>query len=108
MYKKISLLLLTCAFFTPALSAQQSGVDNLSDLRLDYIEPVNLKQAPSIPKSVPVGIDELERELMQSLANIYRQHVLSLDAQVNGDLVSAEKYIIDGLTAFQGIMEEYP
>ncbi|HAC16840.1 MAG TPA: lytic transglycosylase [Bacteroidetes bacterium] len=108
MYKKISLLLLTCAFFTPALTAQQSGVDNLSDLRLDYIEPVNLKQAPSIPKSVPVGIDELERDLMISLANIYRQHVLSLDAQVNGDLVSAEKYIIDGLTAFQGIMEEYP
>jgi membrane-bound lytic murein transglycosylase D len=108
MYQKITLLLLSCAFFTPVVFAQQSDLDNVSDLRLDYIEPVNLKQAPSTPKSVPVGIDELERDLLQMLANIYRQHVLSLDAQINDDLVSAEKYIIDGLTAFQSIIEEYP
>lgn len=108
MYQKITLLLLSCAFFTPVVFAQQRDLDNVSDLRLDYIEPVNLKQAPSTPKSVPVGIDELERDLLQMLANIYRQHVLSLDAQINDDLVSAEKYIIDGLTAFQSIIEEYP
>jgi membrane-bound lytic murein transglycosylase D len=108
MYQKITLLLLSCAFFTPVVFAQQSDLDNVSDLRLDYIEPVNLKQVPSTPKSVPVGIDELERDLLQMLANIYRQHVLSLDAQINDDLVSAEKYIIDGLTAFQSIIEEYP
>jgi membrane-bound lytic murein transglycosylase D len=108
MYQKITLLLLSCAFFTPVVFAQQSDLDNVSDLRLDYIEPVNLRQAPSTPKSVPVGIDELERDLLQMLANIYRQHVLSLDAQINDDLVSAEKYIIDGLTAFQSIIEEYP
>lgn len=108
MYQKITLLLLSCAFFTPVVFAQQSDLDNVSDLRLDYIEPVNLSQVPSTPKSVPVGIDELERDLLQMLANIYRQHVLSLDAQINDDLVSAEKYIIDGLTAFQSIIEEYP
>mgnify|MGYP001335050227 CR=1 FL=1 len=107
MYKKLIFFLLTGVAVMPVANAQQNGFD-LSDLRLEYIEPVNLRQAPSIPRSEPVGVDELERDLMQSLANIYRQHVLSMDAQINGDLVSAEKYIIDGLTAFQGIIEEYP
>lgn len=108
MYKKLSLMLLVGVVGTSVAQAQQNGFNTTTDQRLEYIEPVQLKQDPSIPRSQPVGIDELERDLMQNLADIYRQHVLALDAQVNGDLVSAEKYIIDGLTAFQSIIEEYP
>jgi len=108
MYKKLTLMLLAGVVGTSVAQAQQNGYNSSTDLRLEYIEPVQLKQDPSIPRSQPVGIDELERDLMQNLADIYRQHVLALDAQVNGDLVSAEKYIIDGLTAFQSIIEEYP
>lgn len=108
MYKKLTLMLLAGVVGTSVAQAQQNGFNSTTDQRLEYIEPVQLKQDPSIPRSQPVGIDELERDLMQSLADIYRQHVLALDAQVNGDLVSAEKYIIDGLTAFQSIIEEYP
>ncbi len=108
MYKKLTLMLLAGVVGTSVAQAQQNGYNSSKDQRLEYIEPVQLKQDPSIPRSQPVGIDELERDLMQSLADIYRQHVLALDSQVNGDLVSAEKYIIDGLTAFQSIIEEYP
>lgn len=108
MYKKLTLMLLAGVVGPSVAQAQQNGYNSSTDQRLEYIEPVQLKQDPSIPRSQPVGIDELERDLMQNLADIYRQHVLALDAQVNGDLVSAEKYIIDGLTAFQSIIEEYP
>lgn len=109
MYKKLTLILLTGVIGVSVAQAQQNGYNNSNTVqRLEYIEPVQLKQETSIPRSQPVGIDELERDLMHSLADIYRQHVLALDSQVNGDLVSAEKYIIDGLTAFQNIIEEYP
>jgi membrane-bound lytic murein transglycosylase D len=108
MYKQLTLMLLAGVVGTSVAQAQQNGYNSLSDQRLEYIEPVQLKQDPSIPRSQPVGIDELERDLMARLADIYRQHVLVIDSQVNGDLVSAEKYIIDGLTAFQSIIEEYP
>lgn len=108
MYKKLTLMLLAGVVGTSVAQAQQNGYNSTSDQRLEYIEPVQLKQDPSIPRSQPVGIDELERDLMVRLADIYRQHVLAIDSQVNGDLVSAEKYIIDGLTAFQNIIEEYP
>jgi membrane-bound lytic murein transglycosylase D len=108
MYKKLTMMIIAGVLGSSVANAQQNGYINSTDQRLEYIEPVQLKQAPSISRSEPVGIDELERDLMLNLADIYRQHVLALDAQVNGDLVSAEKYIIDALTSFQGILEENP
>ncbi len=50
----------------------------------------------------------IDKELLQRLAYIYRVHLLSMEAQINDDLVSAEEYITDGLMALQNLMDDHP
>lgn len=93
---------------TMPLLAQQPGQMSGTDLRLPYLEPVRIEQAPAPFSGDPVALGEFDRELTSRIARIYRLHVLSLDAQVADDLVSAEKYITDGLSAIQELLDEYP
>lgn len=65
--------------------------------------------------SMPYAVDgeamegrRLTGEQLQRLAHIYRMHLLSLEAQINEDLVAAEQYITDGLNAIQIFMDEHP
>jgi membrane-bound lytic murein transglycosylase D len=101
--------ILTLVVHLTGFTQQNSNTNGgLADYRLEYIEPLNFGPRAVITRAEPVGVDEIEKELLKNLANIYRMHVLSLDAQLNSDLVSAEKYIIDGLTSIQNLLEEYP
>lgn len=109
--KQHTLLIGIILLFSPIVGhSQQSTNTNggLTDYRLEYIEPINFGPRAEIARPEPVGVDEIERELLHNIANIYRMHVLSLDAQLNSDLISAEKYIIDGLTSIQNLLDEYP
>jgi membrane-bound lytic murein transglycosylase D len=109
--KQHTLLIGIILLFPPIVgNSQQSTNTNggLTDYRLEYIEPINFGPRAEIARPEPVGVDEIERELLHNIANIYRMHVLSLDAQLNSDLISAEKYIIDGLTSIQNLLDEYP
>ncbi len=54
------------------------------------------------------GSARLPAELLQRLAYIYRVHLLSLEAQINADLVSAEDYITDALHAIQTLLDDQP
>ncbi|MEX0679869.1 MAG: LysM peptidoglycan-binding domain-containing protein [Balneolales bacterium] len=54
------------------------------------------------------AVFELDKELLQRLAHIYRMHLLSMEAQINDDLVTAEEYITDGLMAIQNLMDNQP
>lgn len=108
MYQKFILFNFIILLASTVGISQQNGGGNIADLKLEYIEPINFSPRIIVPRSEPVGVDELEKELLQSLANIYRIHVLSLESQLSSDLVSAEKYIIDGLTAIQNMLDEYP
>ncbi len=51
---------------------------------------------------------KLTQDQLQRLAYIYRVHLLSLEAQINDDLISAEEYITDGLLALQNLMDDDP
>jgi membrane-bound lytic murein transglycosylase D len=96
-------------FQTVGFTQQNTNTNGgVLDYRLEYIEPLDFGQRAVVARVEPVGVDELEKEMLKSMVNIYRMHVLSLDAQLNADLVSAEKYIIDGLTSIQNLLEEYP
>ncbi len=107
MIRKIFALLVFVCLGTVLSQAQHTSNGNLLEFRLEYVEPVQLQTGFSRNLD-PAQIDEFERDLMYRLANIYRVHVLSLDAQINSDLVSAEKYILDGLSAIHELLEEYP
>ncbi len=54
------------------------------------------------------GNNRLPSELLQRLAYIYRVHLLSMEAQINDDLVTAEEYITDALHAIQTLLDDHP
>lgn len=53
-------------------------------------------------------VGDLEREKLTRISDVYRMHVLAIDAQVQGDLVQAESYINDAFAAIQSLMDDYP
>lgn len=53
-------------------------------------------------------IGELEKETMTRISDIYRIHVLAIDAQIQDDLVQAEIHINDAFAAIQSLMDDYP
>lgn len=89
-----------------------------------HIEPVTLPQKHIEPFYIPdlkrmdVYMAEKEisapdkqvinKEILQRFAYIYRVHLLSLEAQINDDLIGAEEYITDGLMAIQNLMDDHP
>lgn len=58
--------------------------------------------------TTPVINGELEKEILRRISNVYKRHVLAIDAQVQGDLVSAENYINESFAAIQSLMNDYP
>lgn len=53
-------------------------------------------------------LGDLEREVLTRISDVYRMHVLAIDAQVQGNLVQAENYINDAFAAIQALMDDYP
>lgn len=107
MWRKTLLILLSIAFVPAGIMAQPNSERGQADIRLPYNEPVKI--GVSVQETAdPVMLEEFEKEIISRIASIYRMHVLSLDAQATGDLVSAERYITDGLTEIQSILDEFP
>ena len=53
-------------------------------------------------------LGDLERDVLTRISDVYRMHVLAIDAQVQGNLVQAENYINDAFAAIQSLMDDYP
>jgi membrane-bound lytic murein transglycosylase D len=102
------LILLTFIAVPLMVFAQITSNGSDVDLRLPYEAPVQVAAPQQYVQADPVVLEEYEKELLQRLSSIYRMHVLSLDAQANDDLISAERYITDGLTQIQNILDENP
>ncbi|TNE71949.1 LysM peptidoglycan-binding domain-containing protein [bacterium] len=68
--------------------------------RLPKVEDVLTTNRPEL--------SEDDRISLSRIADIYRLHVLSLEAQVNNDALSAEKYITNGISEMQSMLEENP
>ncbi len=76
---------------------------------------------PQLPFDPPVKVDavwalgqtanaseDTERELVKRIADVYTLHVAQLQAQLAFDILSAEHYLLQSLTALQSIIDEYP
>lgn len=121
-------LLLTASVMvlvTASVFALEREGDRNRERDIDYRKvepfslPVNRTKIMSmsgfeLPPNTPDQVVEdsvtqsLDQEMLQRLAYIYRVHLLSLEAQINDDLVTAEEYITDGLIAIQNLMDEHP
>lgn len=120
MIKRAILIFGIIAMLTADGTAQQSqqGVDYRTiEPLLFHINRADLLAVPGFEKPEradyqrdfsPSGGDKLPNEILQRLAYIYRVHLLSLEAQINDDLVTAEEYITDGLIAIQNLMNDHP
>ncbi len=125
MKKNILLTLCSILLFATSTEAHESFADPDRENEIEYqrVEPKALQVNRSRLLNMP-GLDRIDRlpdrpveqndnqkldqELLQRLAYIYRAHLLSLEAQINDDLVGAEEYITDGLQALQNLMDEHP
>lgn len=54
------------------------------------------------------SVNELDKDLMSRISDVYRIHVLAIDAQVQNDLVQAEVHINDAFAAIQSLLDDYP
>ncbi len=88
--------------------------------RAPLLQPPGLERPDPVTDPVPVHVDlevmpetagsgtRLQPEMLQKLAYIYRVHLLSMEAQINDDLVTAEEYITDALNAIQTMLDDHP
>lgn len=74
---------------------------------LPYSNPITDSRDEILPEN-ELSLDEMAKETLRRISDVYRIHVLSIDAQVQGDLVQAESYINDSFRAIQALMDDYP
>lgn len=65
-------------------------------------------QAEASEEPVQKNLDDFQIEVLARIADIYRIHVNAVDAEINKNLIDAEKYITDALTSIQGLLDDYP
>lgn len=108
--KYVYILVLLC-FITEAPRAQNTKkVINEAQIPaklLPYSNPIT-DSREEITRENAQTIDEIEKETLRRISDVYRIHVLSIDAQVQGDLVQAENYINDAFRSIQMLMDDYP
>jgi membrane-bound lytic murein transglycosylase D len=104
--------------FSLFISSVAYGQDNGKDIEHKKI-PV---QKILLPFDSPLGIgnnepevaatrkplDDLQKEQLSRISDVYRMHVLSIESQLKNDLVQAESYINDALASIQSLMDDYP
>lgn len=101
-------LLLIFSLITSVGVAQDSTEVELQVKLLPYSNP--LTEVREVPQVVIADSEqtEMDVELLRRISNVYKRHVLAIDAQVQGDLVQAESYINDSFAAIQSLMDDYP
>jgi membrane-bound lytic murein transglycosylase D len=102
------LLLIVVLLISVDVTAQRAEPTGFSDFRLPYVEPLDMPNADYRVTFEPVPAEAFDRELMVRIASIYRLYLDAIEAQINDDLISAEKYITDALSSIQKLVEDYP
>tara|TARA_R100001143_G_C3361345_1_gene136857 strand:- start:28732 stop:30717 length:1986 start_codon:yes stop_codon:yes gene_type:complete len=75
---------------------------------LPYSNPLTeVSEEPEVVLERAVST-ELDIEVLRRISNVYKRHVLAIDAQIQGDLVQAESYINESFAAIQSLLDDYP
>jgi membrane-bound lytic murein transglycosylase D len=109
--KQILLLLSFCLIGTSAIAQQNQPKPAEVDLPpklLPYSNPLTETRDDLQLAEQPRTNTEIETEVLRRISNVYKQHVLAIDAQVQGDLVQAENYINEAFASIQSLMDDYP
>ncbi len=116
--RKQLLLVLTATFVMGyQLSFAQQDTTSIELEEVEMPEKLLPYTNPMLPAEYSYGsnneigqrnLDEFQKELMSRIANIYRTHVNAIEARVQNDPLSAEKYINTALTSMQSLLDDYP
>src|SRR5690625_5940275 len=68
------------------------------------------KEKSEIPDltDAEISFNETDTEFLRRISDVYKLHVLSIDSQVQGDLIEAENYINESFASIQSLMDDYP
>src|SRR6056297_3520455 len=109
--KKIVLLLLLC-MVASVVTAQENEIElkkiDISPVLLSYPNPLTESNEELNLEAAHNEAVEVDPEFLRRISDVYKIHVLSIDAQVQGDLVEAENYINESFAAIQALMDDYP
>lgn len=109
--KKI-LVIIILFFCSTVVFGQQTDSDtvqiDLPKKLLSYPNPMYEAGDEDMQAVSREDIGDLERDVLTRISDVYRMHVLAIDAQVQGNLVQAENYINDAFAAIQSLMDDYP
>lgn len=109
---KKSILLLTFALVTSTVYAQTeqqgSAGPDLPLKLLPYSNPLIEKREMPDLTAAEISFNESDTEFLRRISDVYKLHVLSIDAQVLGDLIEAENYINEAFASIQSLMDDYP
>lgn len=109
--KQFSLLLIIS--LVTSLGMAQESQKGTTEIELQvkllpYSNPLTeVSEEPEVA-IVNGNTSELDVELLRRISNVYKRHVLAIDAQVQGDLVQAESYINESFAAIQSLLDDYP
>ncbi len=104
--------------FTFVISSVANGQDSQNSAELEKV-PVQKKLLPFNNPILDITdersaaadrkpLDQLQKEHLTRISDVYRMHVLSIDSQLRDDLVQAESYINDALASIQALMDDFP
>ena len=77
---------------------------------LPYTNPMQgIDNTGESQEQVPFAeLDSFQKDVISRISDIYRLHVMALEAQVNSDPIQAETYINDAVSASQALLDDYP
>lgn len=113
MVKKTFLSIITISLFSVGLLAQDSTIvpkDIMPQRLLPYENPMEKSQNVEDSELQPslLQLDSFQKDIMSRVSDIYRIHILSLEAQVDDKPIQAEKHINDAIQASQHLLDDYP
>jgi len=109
-----STILLSIFLMWGALAQAQQTSDsgdtenNVPKKLIPYTNPLLNVSEDRVAVEVTRELGNLEKETMQRISDVYRIHVLAIDAQIQGDLIQAESHINDAFASIQSLMDDYP
>jgi len=94
------------------VTAQENDIElkkiDISPVLLSYPNPLTESDEELNLEAAHNEAVEVDPEFLRRISDVYKIHVLSIDAQVQGDLVEAENYINESFAAIQALMDDYP
>lgn len=113
MVNKRALILCMGVLFSNSVFAQDSlkVIKQIMPERLlPYNNPMENDQIIEKNELQPeiIELDNFQKDVISRVSEIYRIHILSLQAQVNDNPIKAETHINDAIDASQQLLDDYP